>query len=454
MVLTGDQIARLRQLVDQALPLDMEGRQRWLRTLSPEHRPLIPALRVALLSDGARLSTVLLATPPAVDGADNAVTVMTTGLHAGQKIGPYALVRELGSGGMAVVWLAQRADGEARRDVALKLPLMSRLRRDLAGRFARECKILAQLEHPNIARMYDAGVSDELPYLAMEYVEGEPLTSWCDAHRLGVHERLRLFLQVLDAVHYAHGRQVVHRDLKPSNLLVTQWGQVRLLDFGVAKMLADGDDVVRTDLTQVFGRMLTPDYASPEQLQGSAIGAASDIYALGVVLYELLVGIRPYQVKSESSPVPIEQAVRSAQIRKPSTQVQATAAAACSTTRDRLVRRLRGDLDAIVLKALAKQPTDRYPSAASFAADVQRYLSGDPVEAGSSRLKAKVGRFLVAHRFATATVVALLAAGVEVALQNQSAWVPACEAYVDQLTAWVATVSARWRSDESTKRSH
>src|SRR5260370_2875067 len=156
---------------------------------------------------------------------------------------------------------------------------MSRLRRDVAGRFARECDILAKLEPPNIARMYEAGVSaDGLPYLALEYVEGKPLTLWCDAHQLGLRERLELFLQVLGAVHYAHGRQVVHRDLKPSNLLDTSWGQVRLLDFGVAKMLADGQDVVRTDLTQVYGRMLTPDYASPYQLQSTLIRAASDTY--------------------------------------------------------------------------------------------------------------------------------------------------------------------------------
>src|SRR6266404_7713150 len=355
MALTADQIGLLSRLLDQALPLDTEARRQWLESLPPEHQTLLPALRQALLFDDDATSTsALFKTDPGSGGAPGAPTVLTSGLQPGQRIGPYQLVRELGAGGMAVVWLAQRAGDASGREVALKLPLMSRLRRDLAGRFARECDILAKLEHPNIARMYEAGVSaDGLPYLALEYVEGKPLTLWCDAHQLGLRERLELFLQVLDAVHYAHGRQVVHRELKPSNLLVTSWGQVRLLDFGVGKMLADGQDVVRTDLTQVYGRMLTPDYASPEQLQGTVISAASDIYALGVVLYELLVGERPYRIKSESSPVPLEQAIKVAQIRKPSTQVQATAAATRATTREKLVRRLRGDLDAIVLKALA-----------------------------------------------------------------------------------------------------
>ena len=450
MVLTGDQVALLSQLLDQALPLDKDGRERWLRALSPEYQALEPALRQALLSAGAGASVTL----PTSEGAGD-LSMMALGLRAGQRIGPYLLVRELGAGGMAVVWLAQRAGEASGREVALKLPLMSRLRRDLAGRFARECDILAKLEHPNIARMYEAGVSaDGLPYLALEYVEGKPLTLWCDAHQLGLRERLELFLQVLGAVHYAHGRQVVHRDLKPSNLLVTSWGQVRLLDFGVAKMLADGQDVVRTDLTQVYGRMLTPDYASPEQLQGTVISAASDIYALGVVLYELLVGERPYRIKSESSPVPLEQAIKVAQIRKPSTQVQATAAATRATTREKLVRRLRGDLDAIVLKALAKHPKDRYSSAVAFSSDVKRYLNGDRVEADSNRPTVRLGRFLERHPFSTATTVTLIAAAIELTAQNPNDWAPAVHAYVDQVAARTATLFSHWRSDEPTKRPH
>jgi serine/threonine-protein kinase len=288
----------------------------------------------------------------------------------------------------------------------------------------------------------------------LEYVEGTSLTSWCDEHQMGLRERLELFLQVLDAVQYAHERQVVHRDLKPSNLLVTDWGQVRLLDFGVAKMLADEADVVRTDLTQLYGRMLTPDYASPEQLQGNAISPASDIYALGIVLYELLVGERPYRIKSTSSSVPLEHAIKDAQIRRPSTQVHATAAAARATTRTKLVQRLRGDVDAMVLKALAKHAKERYPSARSFAEDVRRYLTGDPVEATSARLPARLGRFLERHPFATATVVTLFAGSIELAVQNQDAWLPTVQPYIDRMEAHTTAIFSRSRADESAKRPH
>jgi len=255
------------------------GRRRWLEQLAPEHRELEPALRQALLPpDEASSGPIQLDTLPKIDAGDS--TTQASGLEPGARVGPYQLVRPLGAGGMAEVWLAQRADGAFKRDVALKLPMLSRLRRDLAQRFAHERDILAGLEHIHIARFYDAGVSaDGLPYLAMEYVPGEPLTAWCDAHKLGLRERIKLFLQVLDAVQYAHARQVIHRDLKPSNILATESSQVRLLDFGVAKLLAEPDE--HTQLTQLYGRALTPDYASPELVRGEAVDAVSDIYSLG-----------------------------------------------------------------------------------------------------------------------------------------------------------------------------
>jgi eukaryotic-like serine/threonine-protein kinase len=410
MALTADQIAELSRLLDQALPLDDESRHQWLDHLPSEHQDLLPALRQALFvpDDGSTLGGKWFPTLPPIAGFGQTATLLTAGLQAGQRVGPYQLVSELGAGGMAVVWRAWRVDGASEREVALKLPLLSRLRRDLAERFARERQILAQLQHPNIARLYDAGVAaDGLPYLALEYVEGQPLTNWCDEHHNSVRERLKLFLQVLDAVQYAHARHVVHRDLKPSNILVTESGQVRLLDFGVAKLLAGGEEAERSELTRVYGRVLTPDYASPEQLQGEAIGAASDIYALGIVLYELLVGNRPYRIKAASLDLSLELAIKEAQVRKPSTQVQPTAAAARATTHEKLARRLRGDLDAIVLKALAKDPQDRYVSAIALADDLQRYLSGDPVEARPARAGYRLAKFVSRHRLAVgATAVA------------------------------------------------
>jgi tRNA A-37 threonylcarbamoyl transferase component Bud32 len=226
-------------------------------------------MRRALFPEAGRASDAdALATPPKIDAGG--YTQAASGLQAGELVGPYRLIHPLGAGGMAEVWLAQRADGAFKREVALKLPALARLRKDLASRFVRERDILAALEHPNIARLYDAGVSAEgLPYLAMECVHGQPLTAWCDGHQAGVRERLKLFLQVLDAVQYAHGCHVLHRDIKPSNILVTDSGQVRLLDFGVAKLLAEEEE--HTQLTQIYGQALTPEYASPELLRGETL---------------------------------------------------------------------------------------------------------------------------------------------------------------------------------------
>jgi serine/threonine protein kinase/tetratricopeptide (TPR) repeat protein len=325
-------------------------------------------------------------------------------------VGPYRLIRLLGEGGMAEVWLAQRADGSIKREVALKLPRLRRDRQDLAGRFARECDILAALEHPHIARLYDAGVSpDGLPYLAMEYVRGEKLTTWCDQHRLGLRARLELVLQVLDAVQFAHAHQVIHRDIKPSNILVNDAGQVQLLDFGVAKLLAQD-----AQLTIAYGRAMTPDYASPELARGDPPEPGSDVYALGVLLYELLTGCLPYRIKARGSGAQLEQAIVAAEVLPPSTHLAPEAGAARGTTQVKLARGLRGDLDALVLKALAKEPAQRYDGPASMSEDVRRYLRGEPVEARSAPPHERVGKFLSRNRgvvlLSAISVIAVLAA--------------------------------------------
>src|SRR5580658_1447032 len=311
MELSIPQIALMSRLLDEALPLDEAGRRAWLESLPTEHRDLAPALREALLPEeleaAARNGLTSLPKLGAAEGADLA---SASGLKPGARVGPYELIKRLGTGGMAEVWLARRADGAFKREVALKLPMLTRLRKDLEERFARERDILASLEHPNIARLYDAGTdSNGLPYLSMEYVAGQPITDWCDAHRLGIPERLNLLLQVLEGVQYAHERHVIHRDLKPSNILVTETGQVRLLDFGIATLLDHGEVADKTPLTTVYGHALTPIYSSPELIRGDPLTAKSDIYSLGVVLFELLTGDRPYRLNAGASRAILEQAI-------------------------------------------------------------------------------------------------------------------------------------------------
>ena len=269
---------------------------------------------------------------------------------------------------MGAVWLAERADGSLQRQVALKLPRGAWPRADLKERMARERDILAALTHANIARLYDAGsTAGGRPYLALEYVEGRTIDAYCAGQRLDVSARLRLFLQVVEAVAYAHAHLVVHRDLKPSNVLVTKDGQVRLLDFGIAKLLEEGS-VRDTELTELSGRPHTPEYASPEQIAGGPLGIATDIYSLGVVLYELLCGTRPYKLRRDSVGA-IETAVLEHDPDPPS--------AAASERSLRKV--LRGDLDTIVLKALKKKPGDRYATANALGDDLECYLNGRPV---------------------------------------------------------------------------
>jgi serine/threonine protein kinase len=415
-MLSAARMARLSRLVDEALELDPEARRRWLKALPPDDRDLEPGLRHALFPEESKdTSADLLRTLPAI-GPTRGAAQAGSGLQPGQRVGPYLLIRRLGEGGMAEVWLAERADGVFKREVALKLPLLCRLRKDLESRFARERDILAGLEHPNIARLYDAGVSAEgLPYLAMEFVAGRPLTNWCDAHHLGIRERLELFLQVLDAVQYAHGHQVIHRDIKPTNILVTESGQVRLLDFGVAKLLAHEDE--QTDLTHLFGKALTPEYASPELIRGDPIGPTTDVYALGVVLYELLAGSRPYRLMVGSSMLRLEQTVGKVQIERPSRHLGPEAGSARGVTQEGLARKLRGDLDAVVLKALAKAPADRYGSATALADDLRRHLHGKAVQARPDTPVYRLSRVILRHKATTAAALMTVAIIVSLAYE-------------------------------------
>jgi serine/threonine-protein kinase len=398
----------LSRLLDQWLDLPESSRTHWLESLGPEYESVLPELRRLIAAQQGADAEGRLHTLPGMDQwPDSTGNGVFT---AGTLVGPYRLVKELGQGGMGVVWLAERADREVKRGVALKLPMVSLHNVTLADRFARERDILASLTHPQIARLYDAGVTDRgQPYLALEYVEGEKITAYCDQHCLGLKPRLQLFLQVLRAAQYAHTNLIVHRDLKPANILVTNEGDVRLLDFGIAKLLTGGE-ADETELTRLGGRALTPDYASPEQIGGNTITTASDVYSLGVVLYELLTGSRPYKLKRDTRGS-LEDAILTTEPARPSHVAVAK----------RLARSLKGDLDTIVLKALSKQPSARYPTADAFAQDIERYLAGEAVLAQPESGWYRARKFVQRNKLAVgsaAAVVAALSIGLGVALHE------------------------------------
>jgi serine/threonine-protein kinase len=351
---------------------------------------------------------------------------------SGARIGAYRLEELIGRGGMGEVYRAQRADEQYRQEVAIKLVRSGLAARDLVQRFRVERQILASLQHPNIATLLEGGVTEDgQPFLAMQYVHGVAITEYANAHRLSIEARLQLFRTVCEAVQYAHAHLVVHRDLKPSNILVTEDGQVRLLDFGIAKLL-DPSDVGVTVADTGDMLLFTPEHAAPEQLQRKNVSTATDVYALGVLLYELLTGVRPFQ-----APTPFE-LYRAVCDREPTRPSGALATRATPLRGDAPVtarlpephpegwaRQLRGDLDHIVLKALRKEPARRYASAGQFAEDITRYLEGEPVLARPNSLGYRAARFIKRNRLAVSltclAVLSLVAGLLGVSWQAQRA---------------------------------
>lgn len=422
--------ARAAALLAEALDLPAADRSRYLDAACGNDASLRAWVDDMLRADASEHDLL--------DAAPDAVLALLDddpSEQALRRVGPWRAVRELGRGGMGVVYLAERVDGEFEQFVALKVMRPGADTGALTERFQRERQILASLRHPNIAQLYDGGrTADGAPYLAMEYVDGERLDRWCDRRNLTVDPRLRLFQTVCEAVQHAHQSLVVHRDLKPANILVTADGTVKLLDFGIAKLLPDpalaptGDE----EATRTGFNAFTPQYSSPEQIRHQAITTATDVYALGIVLYELLAGRRPFPAGTD----PFETARRALEGEPPPPSTIAVAAATDDdtpdiaevtsrrgTTPERLRRRLRGDLDAIILRALRKDPAERYASVQALLEDLRRHEAGLPIEAQAAAPGYRARKFVRRHRVglgASLAVLLALTTGLVAALSQAS----------------------------------
>jgi eukaryotic-like serine/threonine-protein kinase len=420
-------------LFDEALELPPDERDAFLMRTCGDDPELLATLGDLLRREEAAAAYFDgLAERAGTIPLGNDVTELEVDSLAGRRVGPYRLERELGRGGTSVVYAADQADGAYERRAAVKLLTRRSGGMELLRRFQREQQVLADLAHPNIAGLLDAGMTEDgHPYFAMERVDGAPIDRFCDEKRLSVDERLRLFLDVCDTVQYAHRRLVVHRDLKPSNILVTHEGMVKLIDFGIAGILGGSRLAPDDAITRTGARWMTPRYSAPEQVRGERTTTATDVYQLGIVLYELLSGRHPAPTEPAESFYLRERAICETDPPRPS-QVLARSARrtddgrtdppapeqivhARRTDVDRLRARLRGDLDAIVLKALQKDPAERYGSVEAMAGDIRHHLAGQLVEAREGTLRYRGGRFVARHRAALAAAAAglllLLGAG-------------------------------------------
>jgi serine/threonine protein kinase len=411
--LSPDQWQALSPYLDQALAMTAGARAAWLSSLG-EQDPALAAQLGALLDEHR-----VLAQEGFLENGRFALP-NSTGL-AGQTLGPYTLISRIGQGGMGSVWLARRSDGRFERPAAVKFVNIALAGPATEERFKREGSILGRLTHPHIAELLDAGISsDGQPYLILEYVDGTTIDQYCDQHKLDLEARVRLFLHVLAAVAHAHANLIVHRDIKPSNVLVTTGGEVKLLDFGIAKLLeGEGQTGVATLLTHEGGSALTPQYAAPEQFTGQPVTTATDVYALGVLLHLLLTGQHPAG-PGLLSPAELVRAIVETEPAHASGTIASaddkTIAEKRGTTPEKLQRQLRGDLDTIAGKALKKNPQERYASVTGFAGDLQRYLKHEPISAQPDTLAYRTAKFLRRNR----TVVALTATALALVIGSLS----------------------------------
>ena len=405
----------LKAIFAEAMTRPPEEREAFLRERCGGDEALLAELLElvgASGSDEAALRHIVAEAAGEVTGAD---------ADGARRLGPYRLVRRIGEGGMGTVWLAERADDQYRKQVALKI-LRAGGDASLASRFRTERQLLADLDHPNIARLLDGGeTEDGRPWLAMEYVDGLPITDYCDRHALGIEARLALFLQCCRAVQHAHRRLIIHRDIKPSNILVNERGTPYLLDFGIAKLLDAGPLQHTIAVTQDAARIMTPGHASPEQVRGETVTTATDIYSLGILLYQLLSGHFPYPLE-RSTAAELERAICEQEPARPSSRVTEAQPAAERESKDaadvgrtrgttvgRLRRELAGDLDNIVMMALRKEPDRRYESVSALMADVRAWLEHRPVSARADSAGYRLGKFLRRNALGVSTAAAVLA---------------------------------------------
>ncbi|HMJ26493.1 MAG TPA: serine/threonine-protein kinase, partial [Pyrinomonadaceae bacterium] len=416
---------RLNEIFAAALEVEPEGQAELLKRACNGDERLQSEAEAILLAARQADSHGFLKSDIFAEGAR---VLVANEIPPGTMIGPYRVVREIGRGGMGAVYLASREGFN--QQVALKIIKRGMDTDAIVRRFVRERDVLASLNHPNIARLFDGGTTDGLPFIAMEYVEGETITEYCDHKRLTINERLVLFRKVCAAVAYAHQNLVVHRDIKPTNILIAPDGEPKLLDFGIAKLLSPDWFGATMEQTATGANLLTPEYASPEQIRGDKITTASDVFSLGVLLYELLSGHRPFRFKPGSAGEML-QVISERQPPAPSTAALTreeipvkegatrwilspdTVAEMRSEKPARLQRKLVGDLDNIVLMALRKEPERRYSSVLQFAEDVRRHLEGLPVAARPATFAYRTSKFIERNRtatvFATLALVAILA---------------------------------------------
>jgi serine/threonine protein kinase/tetratricopeptide (TPR) repeat protein len=400
-IVTPERWKQVEAVFEQALELPAEARQDFFHKMCNGDEELRREVE-SLLQAHARAGNFidkrsLFFSGESLEENDAAV-------RAGQLIGSYRIVREIGRGGMGAVYLAERADEQYKKRVAIKLIKRGMDTDSMLRRFRNERQILAAFDHPTIARLFDAGTTtDGLPYFVMEYVEGLAINEYCAAHKISLVEKLKLFREVCAAVSYAHRHTVIHRDIKMSNILVTSDGIPKLLDFGIAKILQPGDEPEAL-MTMTGVRPMTPEYASPEQVRGEPVTTASDVYSLGIVLYELLVGHSPYRFTSHS-PLHVAREITDTEPPRPSTALARDEAAKLDPTSIRNSKALKGDLDNIVLMALRKEPARRYQSVEQFSEDIRRHLEARPVIARRDTIGYRTAKFIRRNKVATAAAL-------------------------------------------------